>query len=294
MNQPKEGTIEDHKEAGRIASKVREWGKSLFKDGAKVIDIAEAVENKIRELGAEPGFPCCISINSLAAHYSPFINDQMIIHKGDIIKFDMGTHINGKVADTACTIEVESNTQTRLIQASHDALERATKIMKPGTPIRAIGKIVSDTIRQAGFQPIINLSGHGLGDYIVHDDPTIPNYDNGDETELEEGQSIACEPFATTGAGLVSDGKPCGIYGFINKKNTRLPAAREVMKIIEEKYRTLPFSCRWIKVPGIQMLLNQLEKDGILRQYTQLPEKSGGLVSQAEHSIIIGEGVITQ
>ncbi len=289
-----EGTIEDHKEAGKIASKVREWGKNLFVEGAKVIDIAEAVENKIRELGAEPGFPCCISLNSLAAHYSPFINDQLILSKGDVVKFDMGTHINGKVADTACTVEVGTHTHTKLIEASAAALDRATKLMKPGISINELGKVITTTIKHAGFTPIINLSGHGLGNYIVHDEPTIPNYDNGDETVLEEGQSIACEPFATTGAGFVSDGKPCGIYGMINKKNTRLASARDVIKIIEEKYKTLPFSCRWIKVPGIHMILNQLEKDGILRQYTQLPEKSGGIVSQAEHSIIIGEGVITK
>ena len=63
---------------------------------------------------------------------------------------------------------------------------------------------------------------------------------------------------------------------------------------IEQKYNTLPFSCRWIKVPNAQFILRQLESEGILKQYTQLPEKSRGMVAQTEHSIIVGKNVITE
>src|SRR3989344_706907 len=107
---------EDHVEAGRIAKKVREWGKNLFKEGEKLLDIAEAVENKMREEGAEPAFPTCLSLNGLAAHYTPAINDTLTLSKGDVIKFDLGTHVNGKVADTACTLEIGTNKYQKLIE----------------------------------------------------------------------------------------------------------------------------------------------------------------------------------
>ncbi|HLD12481.1 MAG TPA: type II methionyl aminopeptidase [Candidatus Nanoarchaeia archaeon] len=286
-------TFEDHIEAGRIAKKVREWGKSLFKEGEKLLDIAETVENKIREEGAQPAFPTCLSLNGLAAHFTPRINDPLTLTKGDVVKFDMGVHVNGKVADTACTLEIGTNNHTKLIEASKEALDNAIKIMKPGVVLRDIGKVISKTITSKGYTPIINLSGHGVSDYIVHDDPSIPNYDNKDETTLTEGQSIACEPFATTGQGMVKDGKPCGIYMIINKKNVRSEQARQLIKYLETTFNTLPFTPRCVKTPGAMILINQLEREGILKQYTQLPERSNGMVSQAEHTIIIGHGQIT-
>lgn len=284
----------DYIESGKIAAKVREWGKSLFKEGAKVFDIAEAVENKTRELGAQPGFPCCISLNDMAAHYSPFVKDEIVLKKGDLVKFDMGVHVNGKVADTAVTLEIGTNKYQKLIEASWKALDEAIKLAKPGVKIGEIGSVIEKTITNYGYQPVANLSGHGLSDYIVHDYPTIPNYDNGDKTVLEDGQAIAIEPFATDGMGKVKDGKGCGIYMLLGKKPVRLPAARQVIEFIEKNYKTLPFSCRWIKVPGAMFVLNQLEREGIIKQYTQLPEESGGMVSQKEHSLIVGHGVITK
>ena len=290
---PTYSMMENHILAGKIAKEVREWGRQLFKPGAKLLDIAEAVEEKIREKGGQPAFPCCLSLNSIAAHYSPFPNDPLVLQKGDVIKLDMGAHINGKVADTACTIEIGTSNYQKLIEASEKAVMNAINLMEPGVKLGELGKTISETIVKSGFQPITNLSGHGLGDYIVHDHPTVPNHNNEDPTKLEEGQAIACEPFATTGQGSVKDGKPCGIYALVNKRPTRSMQARQVVEFIGKNYNTLPFSCRWIKVPGALMILNQLEREGILRQYTQLPEKSGGMVSQCEHSIIIGQGQIT-
>jgi len=48
----------------------------------------------------------------------------------------------------------------------------------------------------------------------------------------------------------------------------------------------LEFS-RWIKIPNAAFALRILERDGIIKQYTILPEKSEGVVSQAEHTVFV-------
>ncbi len=65
--------------AGRIAAEVREWSKQLIKPGAKLLDIANAIENKIREKGAFPAFPVNLSLNEIAAHYTPILDDQIVL-----------------------------------------------------------------------------------------------------------------------------------------------------------------------------------------------------------------------
>ncbi len=285
--------MDDWHKAGEIAGKAREYGKQLVKDGALALDIAEAIEAKITELGGKAAFPCGVSINHIAAHASPLPGEQTIIKKGDVVKLDLGCHINGCVADTACTVEPSSNENKDLILASKEALDEAIKHVKPGVMLHEIGKVIHDTINRYGFSPIKNLSGHGIGEWIVHHGITIPNFDNGDKRKLEEGMHIAIEPFATTGKGLVTEGKPSGIYAITNPRNIRNFEARKLLINLDKEYRTLPFHIRWIKVANVNFLIRLLEKEGILRTYPQLVEESKGLVSQHEHSLEVGKGVYT-
>ncbi len=279
--------LRDWIKAGEIAKEAREFGKKICKENMLHLDIAEKIENKIREIGGRPAFPVDVSINNIAAHATPMIGDKSVLTKGDLVKLDIGVHVNGCISDTAVTVEINSEKYSKLVKASEEALEEALKIVKAGIAVREIGRVIQQTITKNGFSPVRNLSGHGLELYEVHVNPTIPNYDNGDNTKLEVGQKIAIEPFATTGNGQVKDGKPAGIYALIEKKPTRVDSARKVLGYIEKEFKTLPFALRWIKIPNAAFALKILERDGIIKQYTVLPEVSNGIVSQAEHTVIV-------
>lgn len=285
--------MSDWYKAGEIAGKAREYGKTLVRDGITALEVAEKIEAKIIELGGKPAFPCGVSINHIAAHASPLPGEATMLKKGDVVKLDLGCHINGCVADTAVTVEASSNENKDLVDASKAALDEAIKYAKPGARINEIGKVIHDVIKGYGFSPIKNLSGHGIDEWIVHHGITIPNFDNGDRRELKEGMHIAIEPFATTGKGLVTEGKASGIYAISNPRNIRSFEARKLLRQLDEEYKTLPFHIRWIKMPNARFLINLLVRDGVLRTYPQLVEDSKGLVSQHEHSIEIGKGIYT-
>ncbi|MEK6953227.1 MAG: type II methionyl aminopeptidase [Nanoarchaeota archaeon] len=287
--------MEDYIKSGEICKKAREYGITLVKEGTKLLDIAEKVEEKIKELGGECAFPVDVSLNHIAAHDTPRFNDDRILKNGDVVKLDIGVHVNGKVSDTAVTVEVGTKKYENLIKASEEALDAAIKIIKPGVKLRELGSAIQETIQKYGFSPIINLSGHGVDEYEVHSKPTIPNYDNNDDTELKENMVIAIEPFATDGEGKITEGKPSGIYELINEKNTRNNNARKIINFVKERYKTLPFCERWlIKEFGVgaKLSLLLLEREGIIKQFNILPEIKKGQVSQAERTVIVGKGVI--
>ena len=281
--------IKKFEKAGKIAAEARAFGKSLCKENVLCLEIAEKIEGRMRELGGEPAFPVDVSINYIAAHASPLEHDTTRLKKGDVVKLDIGVHVEGCVVDTAVSVEVGSNNNIKLIEAVEVALENAIKIVKDGVKVSEIGKVIQETIMKYGFSPIKNLSGHGLKEYEVHAGLTIPNYDNGDKRELKEGMIVAIEPFATNGVGEVKEGKKSGVYGLIEKKPVRVQSARAVLEHIEKNFKTLPFAARWLnkKFKNINFLLRVLENEGIIKQYSQLPEKSKGIVSQAEHSMIV-------
>lgn len=270
-----------------IATKALEYGKPLVKKGALVLDICEKIESKIEELGGKPAFPVNVSINRVAAHYTALPNDSLALEEGDLVKVDVGAHINGAIGDVAGTVDLGDHKE--LVQAAEDALKNIKEMIKPGIELREIGKKIQEIIQGYGFSPIKNLSGHELDLYTIHAGMTIPNYDNGDTTKLEKGQHIAIEPFATTGEGKVVEGGESGIYRLHNLKPVRDVGARKVIKFIQEEYKGLPFAKRWVvkKFPNANYILRLLEKEKILKHYPQLVEISKGLVSQAETSFTV-------
>ncbi|RLF81487.1 type II methionyl aminopeptidase [Thermococci archaeon] len=277
--------------AGEIARKVREEVLKLIKPEASLYEIAEFVETRIMELGGKPAFPCNLSINEIAAHYTPYIGDKTALQKGDYLKVDLGVHVDGYIADTAFTVRVGMKDDD-LIEVSKEALENAISIVRAGVKISEIGKVIEDTIRGKGFNPIVNLSGHVIERYKLHTGISIPNiYRPHDGYELKEGDVIAIEPFATTGAGQVIEVPPTLIYMYVKDRPVRLPQARSLLRYVKENFSTLPFAYRWVQklMPDAQlrMALIQLEKAGALYGYPILKEIRGGLVSQAEHTVIV-------
>ena len=98
-------------------------------------------------------------------------DDETVYEEGDVVKVDMGVHVDGWIADTACTVDLSSDGRNAdLIQASADALAAAISLAEPGRPVSEIGAAVERTITKAGFEPVRNLTGHGLdrGKCIVH------------------------------------------------------------------------------------------------------------------------------
>jgi methionyl aminopeptidase len=280
--------IKKFREAGRIAATALQLGGKMIKPGVKLLDVCDAVEKKILDMGAGIAFPTQTSRNEIAAHYCPDDEDESVYQEGDVVKLDCGSHVDGYVADTALTIDLGDN--SNLIKASREAVEAAVKIAKVGTTIGEIGRTIQEKIEKYGFAPVRNLSGHGIGRYIIHRDPSITNFDSGNSRELEEGESIAIEPFASTGAGMIYESNNPTVFMISGRKPVRSPFARDVLKEIEQ-YQGLPFTTRWISrklgLGKTRVGLRELMHAGIIRGYPPLPDAKKGLVSQAEHSVLV-------
>ncbi|MBT4804602.1 type II methionyl aminopeptidase [Candidatus Woesearchaeota archaeon] len=285
-----EKTLQKYIDAGKIASEALHYGKSLIVKGAKVIEILDAVEEKIVELGGKPAFPAQISLNEFAAHSCSDLNDETVL-SDQIIKLDVGVHLDGFIADNALTVDL-SGEHSDLVKASRDALNNALKIIKPGVTLGEIGGIIHDTITNYGFAPVKNLSGHGLGEYQIHVPPSVPNFDNGNENVLKEGDVIAIEPFASTGAGIVQESSPATVFTLTNDSGVRDPISRKVL-IELKKNNGLPFAKRWLEKEfgsaKTNFALRMLKRANCVEEHPPLFDQNRGMVSQAEHTVIVFE-----
>ncbi len=285
--------LEKYKKAGEIAKKVKKFAKSRIKPGMTHLEVAEMIDDKITELGAKPSFPADVSVNDCAAHYCPYYQDKSVLNKGDLVKVDMGAHIDGYLVDTAFTISLGGPKEHKeLIEAAEAAVAAALKLAKPGVSLGKIGRAIEDEIKARGFKSIRNLSGHTVEPYLVHAGLGIPNVDTGSSKKLEKDWVVAIEPFPSTGSGEVVEGKSCKVFEVKKLKNVR--QHRDVLQYIWEEYRTLPFCERnIIKKFGVlktRLALRDFVRTGILHEYTVLNEaEKGSFVAQAEHTVIVNE-----
>jgi len=289
--------FEAYLKAGKIASKVKASAQKSIKPGQKLLEIAETIEKEIIELEARPAFPANLSINNIAAHYTPKVNDEATLLNSDVLKVDIGVHVNGFIADCAFTLDFSGN-NSKLVEASEKALQNASSILKPGLEIGKIGEEIEKTIKSYGFNPVYNLSGHGLQAFETHAFPTIPNHANKDSKLLEDGMAFAIEPFATNGEGHVSESIDVEIFSIHEPKPCRNETARKILDFAEKEYKTLPFAERWIQNSlklsefSRKIALKELLQREILHSYPPLQEHHSKLVSQAETSIVINEGQV--
>jgi methionyl aminopeptidase len=283
--------IESFREAGKVAARIREESKSLVMVDAQLLDIAETIEKMIEDEGAKPAFPVNISINEIAAHYTPEHECEAVLGEDDLVKIDLGIDIDGALSDTAYTIDLGGQ-RDKLVESSQKALDSAIDAIKPGTQVGEIGGIIEDTITEYGYRPISNLTGHMIKSNALHAGIEIPNVRNNTPYAFKEGDIFAVEPFATDGGGMVEDLQQVEIFSVYQPGSVRMRQSRRIIEYVLKNFGMLPFAERWLRKEfGSKLLvgaaIKELLKHHVLRGYPVLREIDKGMISQAEHTVLV-------
>jgi methionyl aminopeptidase len=275
--------------AGSVSREARERAIEMVREGGLLLEVAEEVEGLMERRGLKPAFPTCISIDQVAAHYSPTHDDGLRFRRGNVVKLDLGAHLEGWVADTAVTVEVGTRNWTPLVRASELALQTAIEAVHAGVETRALGEGIQRAIESLGYRPIRNLTGHTIERYVLHAGKSVPNIPHGHDV-LQEGEVVAIEPFASSGAGQVDGRRTGNIYRVVRPKPSKASEPNEFLQLLSREFKTLPFAERWAhrlerKAPAF---LNALVRTGAIMTYPALLDIEGGIVSQTEHTMIVG------
>ncbi len=285
------------REAGRIAAAARHWGAQRIMAGARLRDVCEGVEDRIRGGGGGIAFPVQSSRNEIAAHYCASPEDETVYADGDLAKLDIGVHVDGWVVDTAVTVNVGEHRHNRpLLEAAQAALEAAIAAVAPGVEVRRVSAAIEATIASYGLRPMRNLCGHGVGRWTVHCPPPIPNVPDDTGNRLGAGAVVAIEPFATDGMGLVAEQGTAEVFRL--DPQHPVPAGGIDAQIVDAMrgFAGLPFARRQLAGfarEKVERALAVLLRDGALRGYAPLVEAGGRPVAQAEHTLYVGpDGVV--
>ena len=84
--------------------------------GASIVDLCQMGDNLIIQKTGEfakkapykkgIAFPTCISLNGHLAHFSPLKANDVTLNNGDLVKLELGTHVDGYIAISALSFVV--------------------------------------------------------------------------------------------------------------------------------------------------------------------------------------------
>lgn len=291
--------LEKWKKAGKLARNALHFGKELIEEGKPMLEVTEEIEKYVFDNGGELAFPTNLAVNNVGAHWTPSSKTVKKFQKADLVKLDVGVHIDGYIGDNALTVEIGTENYRKLIDTSREALNAAIEVAGPGINVGMIGYAVQTTIENRGYKPIANLTGHGIKRYNLHSGISVPNVKENGGAVLKPGDIIAIEPFVTDGAGRVGGKRNSNIYHVRQIRNIRDEKAAKMIDEIQNRYKGLPFAERWlhrIQKNDATNSLTKLMRSGIVSYYPILDELGKGMVAQSEHTVLItnsGSEVLT-
>ena len=217
--------LQEYRQGAEAHRQVRHWAQKNIKPGQTLTEIAEGIEDSVRALtghsGLEEGdnikggmgFPTGLSINHIAAHYTPNAGNKTVLQQDDVIKVDIGAHIKGRIVDSAFTLAFNPK-YDNLLAAVKDATN--TGVREAGIDVRVgdIGAAIQETMESYELvldgqtlpvKSIKNLNGHDILRYSIHGGKSVPIVKSADQTKMEEGEVFAIETFGSTGKGYVRD-----------------------------------------------------------------------------------------
>lgn len=305
--------LTDYRHAAEAHRQARQWAQKNIKPGQTLTDIANGIEDSVRALVghdgltegdaivAGMGFPTGLSINHCAAHYTPNAGNKMVLQQDDVMKVDIGVHVNGRIVDSAFTLAFNP-VYDPLLEAVREATNAG--IREAGIDVRVgdLGGIIQEVMESYEVEiggttypvkSIRNLNGHTINHYSIHGGKSVPIVKSKDQTKMEEGDVFAIETFGSTGLGYVRDEGEVSHYalrGDASKVDLRLSSAKSLLKVIEKNFGTLPFCRRYIDRLGVDKYLlglNSLVANGIVESYPPLVDKKGSYTAQYEHTILL-------
>ncbi|KFA74792.1 hypothetical protein S40288_06621 [Stachybotrys chartarum IBT 40288] len=305
--------LTDYREAAEVHRQVRQYAQRTIRPGQTLTEIAEGIENSVRALTghqglaegdcmvAGMGFPCGLSINHCAAHFTPNAGNKLVLQQDDVMKVDFGVHVNGRIVDSAFTLAFEPKYDNLLA-----AVKAATNagVAEAGIDARVgeIGGVIQEVMESYEVElggttypvkSIRNLTGHTIMPYSIHGTKAVPIVKSNDQTKMEEGDVFAIETFGSTGAGYVRDEGEVSHYaknGDVGKVDLRLSSAKSLLNVINKNFGTLPFCRRYLDRLGQDKYLlglNSLVNAGVVESYPPLCDKKGSYTAQFEHTILI-------
>ncbi|ESQ45333.1 hypothetical protein EUTSA_v10010435mg [Eutrema salsugineum] len=303
--------VTKYKSAAEIVNKALQVVLAECKPKTKIVDICEKGDAFIKEqtgsmyknakkkIERGVAFPTCISVNNTVGHFSPLASDESVLEEGDMVKIDMGCHIDGFIALVGHTHVLQegpiSGRKADVIAAANTAAEVALRLVRPGKKNNAVTEAIQKVAEAYDCKIVEGVLSHQMKQMVIDGSKAVLSVSSPDskvdDVEFEENEVYAIDIVASTGDGKpkLLDEKQTTIYRKDELVNYQLKmkASRFIISEIKENFPHMPFTARSLEEKRARLGLVECLNHGLLQPYPVLYEKPGDFVAQIKFTVLL-------
>mmetsp|Transcript_3598 Transcript_3598/g.3026 ORF Transcript_3598/g.3026 Transcript_3598/m.3026 type:complete len:400 (-) Transcript_3598:85-1284(-) len=302
-----------YQEAAKIVNLTLEGLVSQCVPGAKVVDLCQfgttVMETAAKKLYTKKvngvlldrgvAFPVCISVNDVVCNHSPLSSEEVEPLKvGDVVKMDLGCHLDGYIAVAAHTVVVKdgdsppepSDALGNVAVAAYNAMLVAAHSIAAGKSNTDVTKAVERVATHYGVNPISSVRMHQMKRFVLDGvkeialkEPSPEELEEGEEKlptcKFEQGEVYAVDVAMPTGDGKARPGE---LRTTVFKRNVetnyklKMKSSRYVLSEVDKKFPTLPFTLRhFADEKQAKMGITECVSHGLVTPYPSLHQHSG-------------------
>lgn len=310
-----EAVVTKYKTAGEIVNRTLQKVIEMCKPGAIVLEICDAgdkmlleetsqIFKKDKEMKKGIAFPTCVCVNNCICHFSPLNSEAPVVLKdGDVVKIDMGCHIDGFVAVVAHTLVIGASKENKctgkkadVIIAAHKSIEAALRLVRPGGQNTRVTEMTSKISEAFKCTPIEGMLSHQLKQHEIDGEKSIIQNPNDaqkkehKECTFDEFEAYAIDVLISTGEGRGRESESrCTVFKRTQHVyQLKLKASRVFFSEMEKKSSSMPFTLRAFEDETRARLgVGECVQHGLLDPFQVLYEKDGEFVAQFKTTVLL-------
>jgi len=302
--------VQKYKGAAEVAHRAMEEVMKMVKAGARIVDLCKAGDDFItaeckkafpkNNIERGVAFPTCVSVNNIAGHFSPLKGDKTLLAKGDVVKIDLGAHIDGFIALAARTVVCEPEGDVTgkvadVITAAQVAMNAAIHCLQVGKNNEEVSEVIKRVADAYHVSPMEGVLSHQMNRFLIDGDKVImnkPMVDQRVEKCTFEANDVWCiDIVMSTGEGVAREGE---LRTTIFKRSLekmymlKLKASRYLLQQINKKAPVFPFTLRaFDDERQARMGISEMVNHGMVDPYPVLFEKEKEFVAQFKTTVFV-------
>ena len=311
----KPAILDKYKAAGQVTNAALAKATELAVPGADIYNICTTVDRfideelrkvfnnkKAKKLERGIAFPCCVTVNNLCGHFSPMQDESQQLKEGDIAKIDLGSHIDGFVAQAAHTVLVSADPSAKVsgkaadaVLGAYNAMNGAQRIIKEMATNAQVTEVIQKICEEFGVNPLEGVLSHKTKKHLIDGNEAIINKETPEQKveafEFAPGDVIGLDVFVSSGEGQPKESE---FRTTVYKReldvtyNLKLQKARTFFSEVNKKYPTLPFSINGFEDQvGAKVGVKECVNHDMLSPYPVLTDKPGEIVAQFKVTVAV-------
>lgn len=248
--------------------------------------------------------PTSIAVNHVCGYFSPLAEESSVLQDGDLVKIEMGVHIDGFIANAATSVVVGASTENKVngpkadvLLAAYNSIQAALRMIKPGFTNNQVTEVFSKISSDFHVNVLEGILSHEVKQHVIDGNKVIIGKEIFDQHvedfTFENNTAFVLDVIISTGEGKPKESEVrTTVYqrALETTYSLKLKSSRAFLSEVNRRFPTLLFSLRsFADQRNARVGVSECLNHNMLYSFPVLTEKPGDLVAQFKVTLLVLE-----